>query len=71
MKDVRLVEVNNCAGCPPELGGCMGRGCPNYPHTEEVEVLICDICGEMVDYLGTTTYNGETVCACDRCIEGE
>lgn len=34
-------KVNECVGCPPELG-CLGEACPN----RNVLVFTCDDCGE-------------------------
>lgn len=69
-----LVEewVDTCVGCPPELGGCIGTLCPNYPHIESQELYFCDACGDQVeraDQLYRAPNQTEEAWICERCLD--
>lgn len=63
-----IEHVNDCVGCPPEIG-CMGQSCPYHPHDEEREVLVCDACGEEVDDLCRAPYQVEEAWVCECCLK--
>lgn len=69
---VKIVQktVNSCVGCPPEMG-CMGKGCPNHPHTISEEILICDACGKEVEELERAPWQKEESWVCAECLENE
>lgn len=53
---------NQCVGCPPNMG-CMGSACPN----RNVEIVICDICGEEIDLDDLYEVDGEDLC--ESCLK--
>lgn len=61
-------HVGGCVGCPPEMG-CLGQACPNRPHDEEREVLVCDACGGEADELCRAPYQAEAAWVCEDCLE--
>lgn len=71
MTEIVTEMVNDCVGCPPELG-CNGSLCPYYPHMAERVVYCCDACGAEVESqydlhlaLGQT----EEAWVCESCLE--
>lgn len=68
MVETVIEHVNDCVGCPPEMG-CMGQACPYHPRDEEREVLVCDACGEEVDDLCRAPYQAEEAWVCECCLK--
>lgn len=52
---------SQCVGCPPEMG-CLYQSCPNF----EVDVYICDKCGQEID---EDVYIIENKDLCEYCFD--
>lgn len=65
-------HIDNCCGCPPELGGCRGTACPNHAHKEERMVYYCDSCGKEVadeSCLSRVQNQAEETWVCEDCLK--
>lgn len=68
-----IEKVDNCVGCPPELG-CAGRSCPNHPKTVTRKAVVCDACGREIRFdagekLCRAPYQKEPAYICEDCLE--
>ena len=61
-------HVGGCVGCPPEMG-CLGQACPNRPHDEEREVLVCDECEQETEELVCLPCYDSDLWLCADCMD--
>lgn len=61
-------HINDCCGCPPEMG-CMGQACPYHPHDAEREVLVCDDCEQETEELVCLPCYDSDLWLCEDCMD--